>query len=63
MKTQERRQWRHPCVFIVNSEHISNFVLIFDLEQKNICWVHIEKTSTLEDKIECIMRYVGVFLV
>ena len=27
--TRERRQWRRSCVFMVNFEHISHFVLVF----------------------------------
>ena len=27
--------------FLVNYKHISNFVLIFDFEQANVCLVHI----------------------
>ena len=53
----------HPNVFIVNCEHISNFVLIVHFEQANVCWVHVEKTNPFEYKIECIMRYVAVLLV
>ena len=34
IKTPERRQWRHAGVFIVNSEHISYFVLVFLLTLK-----------------------------
>ena len=30
-------------VFIVNCKHISNFVLLVDFEQANVCLVHIEK--------------------
>ena len=33
MKTLYKRQWRRSNVFIVNCEHISNFVLIVDFEQ------------------------------
>ena len=58
MKTLGRCQWRHPSVFIVNCEHISNFVLIVDFEQANVCLVHIEKANIFEDKIGHIMRYV-----
>ena len=29
IKTAEQRQWRRFGVFIVNSEHISHFVLVF----------------------------------
>ena len=33
-------------VFIVNCGHVSNLVLIFEFEQANVYWVHIEKSST-----------------
>ena len=46
MKTLERCQWRHSSVFIVNGEHISNFLLIIDFEQAKVSWVHIEKINT-----------------
>ena len=52
MKTLEQRQWRPTGVFIVNCE-------LFH-EQANVCWVYIEKTTTFEDKIGCIMHYVVV---
>ena len=58
IKTLERCQLPRSSVFIVNCEHISNFVLIVDFEQANICWVHIEETNSFEDKIRYIMRYV-----
>ena len=45
-------------VFIVNCKNISNFILIDDFEQANICLVHIEKTNIFDDKIAHIMRYV-----
>ena len=45
-------------VVIVNSKHISNFFLIVDFEQANVCSVHIEKANIFEDKIGYIMRYV-----
>ena len=48
-------------VFIVNCEHISNFILIVEFEHTNVCWLHIEKINTLEDKIGYIMGYVVVF--
>ena len=48
-------------VFIVNREHISNFVLIVEFEQENFCWIHIEMTNTFGDKTEYITRYVAVF--
>ena len=61
MKTLAQCQWHRSSVFIVNCEHISNFVLIVDFEQVNVCWVHIEKTNTFEDKIGYNMRYEVVF--
>ena len=61
MKTLERCQWSHSSVFIVNCEHISNFVLIIDFEQANVCCVNIEKINTFEDKIRYNMRSVAVF--
>ena len=60
-KTLERFQWRRSSVFIVSCEHISNFVLIIDLEQANVCCVNIEKINAFEDKIRYIMRSVVVF--
>ena len=61
MKTLERYQWRRSSVLIVAYEHISNFALIADIEQANMCLVHIKKGNTFEDKIIYIMRYVVVF--
>ena len=43
---------------LFNCKHISNFVLIVDFEQANVCLVHIEKANIFEDKIGHIMRYV-----
>ena len=63
MKTLERCQWHRSSVFIVNSEHISNFLLIIDFEQATVCWVHIENINTFEKKIRCNMRYVAVIKV
>ena len=60
MKTLERCQWRHSSVYIANCEHTSKFLLVIDLEQAKVCWVHIEKINTFEDKIMYIMRYVVV---
>ena len=45
-------------VFIVNCKDISNFVLITDFEQANVCLVHIEKVNIFEGKIWHIMGYV-----
>ena len=42
-------------VFIVNYEAISLFFLIADIQQVNVCWVHIENAITFEDKIGCVM--------
>ena len=58
MKPLERCQWHCSSVYIVNCEHISNFLLIIDFEQANVCWGNIEKLNTFEDKIWYIMRYV-----
>ena len=46
--------------FIANCKHISNFVLIVDFKQANVCMVHIEEANISEDKIGHIMRYVLV---
>ena len=63
MKTLEQCQWRYSGVFVVNCEHISNFALIVDFEQANVCWIDIEKRNIFEDMIWYIMRYVAVFSV
>ena len=63
MKTWERCQWRRSSVYSVNCEHISNFLLIIDSEPAKVCWVHIEKINTSEDKIKNVMRYVAVIYV
>ena len=60
MKKLEQCQWRRSSVYIVNCERILNFLLIVDFEQAKICWAHIEKINSLEDKIRYIMRYVVV---
>ena len=49
MKTIERCQWRRSSVLIVNCEHTSNFVLIVDFEQTNVCCDNIEKINTFEE--------------
>ena len=59
MKTLERCQWRRS---IGNCEHISNFLQIIDFEKAKICWIHIGKINTFEDKIRYIMLYVVVML-
>ena len=60
MKTLEQCQWRRSSVFIVNCEHISNFLLIYYFEQAKVCWVHIEKINTFKNKITYIVSYVVV---
>ena len=49
-------------IFIVNCKHISNFVLIVDFEQANVCLVHIEKANIFEDKIGHIMNALCIIL-
>ena len=61
MKTLERCLWRRSSVFIVNCEHISNFVLSVDFAQANVWSVHIKKTSTFKDRIGHIISYVVAF--
>ena len=56
MKILERYQWHCSTVFFVNCEHISDFVLIADFGQANVCWVHIKKKTTFEGNVEYIMR-------
>ena len=46
--------------FIVNCEHILNFVLVIDFEQANVSCVNIEKIKTSEDKTRYIMSSVVV---
>ena len=58
MKTLERCQWGVVLVPLLLSV---NIFYTFEFEQTNVCWVHIEKTNTSEDKIGYIMRYVEVF--
>ena len=58
MKTLERCQWG---VVLVSLLLAVNIFYTFEFEQTNVCWVHIEKTNTSEDKIGYIMRYVEVF--
>ena len=50
-------QWHRSSVFIVNCEHISNFVPIVVFEQANVSLVHIEKANIFEDEIGHL-RYV-----
>ena len=60
------RHFSNSCrssVCIANCVHTSNFVLIIDFGQANVCLVHIEKEITFEDKVKYIMRYVVVFQV
>ena len=44
-------------------QYISNFLLIIDFEQTNVCSVNIENINTFEDKIRYIMRSIAVFSV
>ena len=63
-KTLEKSWSRYVSdvgVFIVNYEPISLFFLIVDIQQANVCWVHIENTITFEDKIGYIMCSVVAF--
>ena len=41
-----------------NCKNMSNFVLIAEFEQANVCFVHIEKENIFEEKIGYIMCYV-----
>ena len=61
MKILKRCQYCRSSVFIVNCEHISDFVLIIDFEQANVLCVEMEKINTFEDKIKYIKRSVVVF--
>ena len=63
MKTLKQCQQHRSSVYIFNCEHIPNFLLIVDFEQTKVCWVHIEKINTFEDKIRYIMCYVAVISV
>ena len=60
MKTLERCQRCHSSVYMVNCQHISNFLLIIDFEKAKVCQVHIKTINTFEDKIRYIIRYVVV---
>ena len=53
-------QSRRSSVFIVNCEHILNFVLAVDFKQINVYLVHVQKKNTFEDKIGHIICYVVV---
>ena len=61
MNISERRRWRRSRIFIDTSEHISLFGLIAGFERANVCWDHIEKANTFDDKIGHFMRYFVVF--
>ena len=40
-KTNNKQQWRHSAIFIVNFKHISDLVLVFSIinfEQVNAGW-------------------------
>ena len=60
MKTLEQCHWRRSSVYIDNCKLISNFLLIIDFAQANICWINVEKINTVGDKIWYTMRYVVV---
>ena len=47
IKELERCRWCHPSAFIVNCEHISNFLIIVDFQQANVCWVYVGKASSI----------------
>ena len=55
MKTLERCQWRRSIVFIVDCEHISNFVLIVDFEQANVFILKKQALLKAISGIKCIM--------
>ena len=61
IKTLEWCQWLRSSFYILNYERISNFLLIIDFEQANICLVNIKNINTFEYKIWYAMRYVVVF--
>ena len=52
MKTLEQCQWRRSSAFILNCEHISNFVLLVTLKRQMFAEII---------KIKNVMRYVAVF--
>ena len=49
-------------VSLLLTKRISNFVLILDFEQVNLCLVHIEKENIFEDKIGHIMNALCIIL-
>ena len=55
MKALEQCQSLLSSMFIVNCDHILNFVLNIDFEQANVCLVHVENTSHPEEKIRHII--------
>ena len=57
VQSQRQCHWGRSSVFLVN------FVLIIDFEEANVYSGHVEKTSTIDDKIRYIMRYVVAFQV
>ena len=61
MKTLKQSQCCCCGIFIVNCEHILNFVLIVVFEQAKVCWLYTEKRNTFVDKIRYVMLYVVVF--
>ena len=63
MKTAERRELHHSGIFIAKYELVSDFALIADFEQGNVCWAFMENASTFEGDIKYIMLNVVVFSV
>ena len=60
VKTLEQCQSHRSSVFIVNFEHVSKFVIIFNFEQANVCWVQktlLKKQILLKTRsgISCVM--------
>ena len=57
MKTLEQCKWGRSRVFIVNCEHVSNFVLIVDFEQANFSGFMSKRQILLKTKsgISCVI--------
>ena len=50
MKTLELYQWCRSSVFIVNCEHISNFLLIVDFEQAHVAGFILKRKTLLKKR-------------
>ena len=50
MNTLERYQWCRSSVFIVNCEHISNFLLIVDFEQAHVAGFLLKRKTLLKKR-------------